>query len=59
METPRTISMNNFEVSTLIRENRNMQQEIYDMEKKICELISKQSANVILTSIDPKELKCK
>ena len=28
-------------------------------KKKICELISKQSANVILTSIDPKELKCK
>ena len=26
-------------------------------KKKICELISKQSANVILTSIDPKELK--
>ena len=34
METPRTISMNNFEASTLIRENKNMQQEIYDMEKK-------------------------
>ncbi len=27
--------------------------------KKICELISKQSVNVILTSINPEELKCK
>ena len=41
METPRTKGMKNFEAETLIRENRNMQQEIYDMEKKICELKQK------------------
>ena len=41
METPRTNGMKNFEAETLIRENRNMQQEIYNMEKKINDLNQK------------------
>ena len=31
----------------------------FNSNEKICELISKQTVNVILTSINPKELKCK
>jgi hypothetical protein len=45
METPRTKGMNNFEAETLIRENKRMQKEIYDMEKKIIHLRQKIKSN--------------
>ena len=35
METPRSKGMTNFEVDTLIKENKKMQEEIHNMLKKI------------------------